>query len=130
MIQAALSYLGVPYVHAGDTREGLDCSGLVYRVFFDTIGASLPRGVEGLFHETKASRYPLHIGDLLFFDTTSLLPPKSPTHVGVYIGEGRIVHAASEGPRTGVIVSALSDPYYQGPVHRRAPCPVLARTRA
>ncbi|MGA2640076.1 MAG: C40 family peptidase [Spirochaetia bacterium] len=112
VIHAALSYLGVPYMHAGDTREGLDCSGLVYRVFFDTIGASLPRGVESLYRETQPTRYPLHIGDLLFFDTTSPLRPKVPTHVGVYIGEGRIVHAASEGSRTGVIVSALSDPYY------------------
>ncbi len=113
VIKAALSYLGVPYLHAGDTRDGLDCSGLVYRVFFDTIGASLPRGVGTLYHETKASQYPLHIGDLLFFDTSEQLPLKTPTHVGVYIGEGRIVHAASEGSKTGVIVSALSDPYYR-----------------
>jgi len=113
VIQAALSYLGVPYVHAGDSREGMDCSGLVYRVVFDTIGASLPRGVEALYHETKPKEYPLHLGDLLFFDTTEQLPPKIPTHVGLYIGEGRIVHAASEGPRTGVIISALNDPYYR-----------------
>jgi cell wall-associated NlpC family hydrolase len=112
VIQAALSYLGVPYVHAGDSREGMDCSGLVYRVFFDTVGASLPRGVEGLYREGQPTPYPLHLGDLVFFDTRERLPPKVPTHVGVYIGKGRIVHAASEGSRTGVIVSALNDPYY------------------
>ncbi len=112
VIRTALSYLGVPYVHAGDTRDGLDCSGLVYRVFSDTIGANLPRGVGTLYQQTRASRSPLHIGDLLFFDTTEQMPPRVPTHVGVYIGDGKIVHAASEGSRTGVIVSALADPYY------------------
>jgi len=113
VVQAAMSYLEVPYVHAGDSRQGMDCSGLVYRVFFDMMGASLPRGVEGLYRTTEPALYPLHIGDLLFFDTTSLLPPKIPTHVGVYIGEGRVLHAASEGSKTGVIVSPLSDPYYR-----------------
>jgi hypothetical protein len=82
-------------------------------VFFDTIGANLPRGVGSLYHQTKAIFHPLHIGDLLFFDTTDQLPPKTPTHVGLYIGEGKIVHAASEGSKTGVIVSAFSDPYYR-----------------
>jgi hypothetical protein len=113
IIRAAMSYLGVPYVHAGDSREGMDCSGFVYRVFFDTIGAALPRGVDGLYRATEKAGYPLHLGDLLFFDTSEELPPKAPTHVGVYVGSGRIVHAASEGSRTGVIVSALDDPYYR-----------------
>ena len=104
IVRSALTYLGVPYVHGGDSREGLDCSGLVYRVFFDMTGAELSRGVEG--------QYPLHIGDLLFFDTDRDPPPKNPSHVGVYIGGDRFVHAASEGPRTGVIVSQLQSPYY------------------
>jgi hypothetical protein len=85
----------------------------VFRVFYDTMGASLPRGVEGLFRATEPTEFPLHLGDLVFFDTTEQQQPKTPTHVGVYIGKGRIVHAASEGSRTGVIVSALNDPYYR-----------------
>ncbi len=36
-----------------------------------------------------------------------------PTHVGIYVGQGRVIHAASEGVRTGVILSSLSDPYYR-----------------
>jgi len=112
LIAAALSYLGVPYVHAGVTRDGMDCSGLVYRVFFDTVGESLSRGVEGLFRAAEPAAYPLHLGDLVFFDTSEKAPPSEPTHVGIYIGGGKIVHAASEGSRTGVIVSSLSDPYY------------------
>jgi hypothetical protein len=113
VVRALTSYLGVPYVHAGDTRQGMDCSGLVARVFFDTMGASLPRGVEALYHATAAVQIPLHIGDLLFFDTSEQLPAKLPTHVGVYIGAGKLIHAASEGPRTGVIVSRIGDPYYR-----------------
>jgi hypothetical protein len=112
VVQAALSYLGVPYVHAGDSRAGMDCSGLVCRVMYDTLEMSLPRGVEGLYRATRPAQYPLHLGDLLFFDTSETLPLKTATHVGMYIGGGRIVHAASEGSRTGVIVSTLSDPYY------------------
>jgi hypothetical protein len=113
VVQESTSFLGVPYVHAGDSRSGMDCSGLVYRVFFDTMGASLPSGVEGLYRATVPAPLPLHIGDLLFFDTTDQMPPSIPTHVGVYVGKGRVVHAASEGSKTGVIVSAMSDPYYR-----------------
>jgi len=113
VVQESTSFLGVPYVHAGDSRSGMDCSGLVYRIFFDTIGVILPREVEGLYRATVPAHLPLQIGDLLFFDTTKQMPPSIPTHVGVYIGQGRVVHAASEGSKTGVIVSALSDPYYR-----------------
>lgn len=113
VVQESTSFLGVPYVHAGDSRTGVDCSGLVYRVFFDTMGASLPRGVKDLYRATLPADSPLHIGDLLFFDTTDQMPPSVPTHVGVYIGQGRVVHAASEGSKTGVILSAMGDPYYR-----------------
>ena len=113
IVQESTSFLGVPYVHAGDSRTGVDCSGLVYRVFFDAMGASLPRGVRDLYRSTSPADSPLHIGDLLFFDTTEKMPPSVPTHVGVYIGQGRVVHAASEGSKTGVIVSAVGDPYYR-----------------
>jgi hypothetical protein len=112
LVQAALSYLGVPYLHAGDSRSGMDCSGLVHRVFLDTTGVNLPRGVETLYRAAESTRFPLHIGDLLVFDTTEHMPPSAPTHVGVSIGQGRVVHAASEGSKTGVIVSVMDDPYY------------------
>ena len=125
VIAAALSYRGVPYVHGGDTRGGMDCSGLVYRVFFDTTGMELPRGVEGLFHEgtmvgndpghepsQRSGSLVLHVADLVFFDTDSEGPPHVASHVGIYAGGGRFIHAASEGSHTGVIVSSLDNPYY------------------
>ena len=127
-VKAALKYRGVPYIHGGDTRAGVDCSGLVSRAFLDSEGSALPRGVEELFHAGApanfepvstglacTSVYPmLHVGDLVFFDTESADKPRAPTHVGIYAGNGVFVHAASEGSRTGVIVSPLESPYYSG----------------
>lgn len=113
IVRAALSYLGVPYLHAGDSRAGLDCSGLIYRIFHDITGFNLPRGVEALYRSARAIASPLHIGDLLFFDTSGDASPTLPTHVGVYTGANRFVHAASEGTRTGVIISTLADAYYR-----------------
>lgn len=111
-IRAALSYVGIPYVNGGISRSGLDCSGLVFRVLEDATGSGVPRGVGALFHECTVVSYPIHLGDLLFFDTVSRGPPRSASHVGIYAGGGRFIHAASEGNRTGVIVSRISDPYY------------------
>ena len=113
VISSALSYLGVPYVSAGDSRDGMDCSGFVYRVFSDAAGSVLSRSVLALYRDTPPSDLPLHIGDLLFFDTSGRLPPAVPTHVGIYVGNGRLIHAASEGPRIGVTVSRVEDPYYR-----------------
>jgi hypothetical protein len=113
IVRAALAYRGVPYVSGGESRQGLDCSGLIYRVFHDEAGLDLPRGVQALFRAGPPAASPLHLGDLVFFDTSADASPGIPTHVGVYAGAGAFVHAASEGSRTGVIVSTLSNPYYR-----------------
>ncbi len=112
-IRDAMTFLGVPYVSGGITRTGLDCSGLVYRVLQDAAGMDVPRGVEALFRSGTPVTYPMHIGDLVFFDTETKGPPSVPCHVGIYAGRGRFIHAASEGSRTGVIVSPLDSPYYR-----------------
>jgi hypothetical protein len=111
-IRAAAKLMGVPYVSGGVSMDGLDCSGLVYRVLRDTAGMEVPRGVGGLFHMGTAVTYPMHLGDLLFFDTESQGHPSVPSHVGIYAGGGRFIHAASEGESTGVIQSQLNSPYY------------------
>ncbi len=111
-IRDALGYLGVPYVSGGTSMTGVDCSGLVFRVLRDTAGLSVPRSVEALFHAGSAVTYPMHIGDLVFFDTESQGHLSAPTHVGLYVGSGKFIHAASEGSHTGVIVSLLENPYY------------------
>jgi hypothetical protein len=113
VVSAARGYLGAPYVSGGVSLQGVDCSGLVYRVFRDMAGLDLPRGVVALFHSGDPVFSPLHIGDLLFFDTTEGRAPSVPTHVGVFAGGEKFLHAASEGSTTGVIVSSLESPYYR-----------------
>jgi probable lipoprotein NlpC len=108
IVDTALSYAGAPYAYGGIDASGFDCSGLVYRVFLQTLGIVLPRTAR----EQYAFREPIDAskvqpGDLLFFDTTGPL-----SHVGIYEGEGRFVHAASDGPRRGVIESSLSEAYW------------------
>ena len=112
VVRAAMGCIGVPYAPGGASRQGMDCSGLVYQVFGESAGLSLPRGVRALFGSGVPARNPIHIGDLLFFDTSERGAPADPSHVGIYAGGDRFVHAASEGPRRGVIVSSLSEAYY------------------
>jgi probable lipoprotein NlpC len=112
IVEAAKTYLGTPYLYGGTTGRGLDCSGFVYRVYIDSFGvaplASLPRSASALFSFVEAiDRKNLQPGDLVFFDTTGGV-----SHVGIYEGEGRFIHAASEGPSTGVIESQLAEKYW------------------
>jgi hypothetical protein len=113
VIHTAISFLGTPYVHGGGTREGFDCSGLIFTLFRQTAAIELPRSVGSLYRSGAEVLRPLHLGDLVFFDTDDNGAPTVPTHVGLYIGADRFVHAASEGPNTGVIISSLQLPYYK-----------------
>jgi probable lipoprotein NlpC len=108
IVSRAFGYIGSPYVTGGEDSSGFDCSGLVFRVYRDALGASLPRTVRALYSYCEPiGRDELQEGDLVFFDTTGGL-----SHVGICAGEGRFVHSASEGRETGVIESALSESYW------------------
>ena len=107
-IEAARAYMGTPYALGGSTGRGIDCSGLIYRAGLDGPDIQLPRTVEAL------SSYVEHIndqsrdrGDLVFFNTTGKL-----SHVGIYLGDGQFIHSASDGPKTGVIISKLNESYW------------------
>ncbi len=107
-IKAARTYLGVRYQSGGTTASGMDCSGLVYRSYLDATGEAIPRTVSALSDATaRVHDTARESGDLLFFDTTGRL-----SHVGIYLGGGTFIHSASDGPRTGVIVSSLSEDYW------------------
>ncbi|MDA8108107.1 MAG: C40 family peptidase [Betaproteobacteria bacterium] len=105
----ALQLLGVPYKLGGtDPDSGLDCSGLVQYVFEQVADITLPRTVLALSRVGEwISRAHLRRGDLVFFHTRR----SRYSHVGIYVGDGRFVHA----PRPGadVEVSELSDPYWR-----------------
>lgn len=105
----ALHALGTQYRYGGSSPEtGFDCSGLVTYVFQRAWGVLLPRITE----EQKSIGKPVRLkelepGDLVFYNTRN----RPYSHVGIYLGEGRFVHA----PRTGasVRVESVLTPYWR-----------------
>jgi cell wall-associated NlpC family hydrolase len=97
----ALTYIGVPYRFGGSTPEtGFDCSGLVQYVYSRAAGLLLPRNTEGLSAlGTPIGLTELEPGDLVFFDTQR----KPFSHVGIYLGNKRFIHAPSNGGHVGVV---------------------------
>lgn len=103
-------WLGVPHRLGGLTKKGVDCSGFVTAVFREVYGKQLARSsAEMLKHNCKkVKRSDLREGDLLFF-RTGKGKKHVPNHVGIYLKNGRFIHASTS---KGVIVSSLSEPYY------------------
>jgi len=93
----AIGLIGTPYVGAGNTPEqGFDCSGLISYVYISATSITPPRTVRELNHFGAAiPANEARSGDLVLFG------PKggTPTHAGIYVGEGRFVHAPSRGGR-------------------------------
>lgn len=108
-IKKAKEYIGIPYVTGGTDRNGFDCSGLVFTVGKEALDMTLPRTVAQLYDYVKivadARKEP---GDLLFFKTVG----DKISHVGIYIGNDQFIHAASDGPNNGVIISSLHENYW------------------
>ena len=107
---AARAQLGVPYRYGGnEPRTGFDCSGLVDFVFLDAAGLSLPRSTRELIAMDAPKVRPgdLRPGDLLFFNPGG----GAASHIGIYVGEGRFVHAPSSGGT--VRLDVLSERYWQ-----------------
>jgi cell wall-associated NlpC family hydrolase len=109
MIFYALSHLGVRYKYGGDNPDkGFDCSGLVRWVFNRTWGMMLPRRSDEIARSGKEiSRDQLKPGDLVFFNTLR----RAYSHVGIYLGDGRFLHAPSAGGQ--VRVENMNVPYWQ-----------------
>ena len=110
VISAAEKYEHTPYRYGGLDRRGLDCSGFVYVSFYDALGVSVPRDAWSLYSwAEKIAINEARPGDLVFFKTTG---KGSVSHVGIWVGNGRFIHSASEGPATGVIYSSLDERYW------------------
>lgn len=103
---AALAELGKPYRYGGNGPDAFDCSGLVRYVHLG-LGIEVPRTTADQFRAARAvAAGELALGDLLFFR----IDGPEVSHVAIYAGDGRFVHA----PQTGRPVEArqLADPWY------------------
>lgn len=108
LIGEAQEWIGTRYVYGGASRSGTDCSGLVMSVFNNVCGVKLPRSTrEQVRYCTKIARNKMKPGDLVFF--ASEKADDKVSHVGLYIGEGRMIHASSS---RGVMVSGFDSGYW------------------
>ncbi len=106
LLRVAQRMLAVPYRFGGTTLWGLDCSGFVQKTFA-FLNLDLPRSAREQFREgAKVAKADLSPGDLVFFRTYA----KYPSHVGIYLGDNRFVHASSRERK--VTVDSLDTPYY------------------
>ena len=95
LVVRALSFVGVNYRRGGESPEtGFDCSGLVRHVFRESLGLVLPRTSRDISRVGETiHREALQPGDLVFFNTLR----RGFSHVGIYLGEHRFVHAPASG---------------------------------
>ena len=99
----AMSFIGKPYKYGGSSPSGFDCSGFtsyVYKYFGVTLNRTASSQAQ---NGTKVSRSDLQLGDLIMFCSPI-------NHVGIYIGGGKIVHAAN--PSRGVTTDTILSGYY------------------
>jgi cell wall-associated NlpC family hydrolase len=103
---AANEWRGVPQEWGGTTKEGVDCSGLVQRVYDTEFQLSLPRTTDRQVQTgTQVSRSALRPGDLVFFRHN-----RKDYHVGIYLSDGEFLHTSTE---EGVTVTSLDRRYWE-----------------
>ena len=96
----------VQYDMGGTSKKGIDCSGLVYRIYRTRLGVDIPRSTEYQARTGQAiKKQQLKAGDLVFFKTGVFT-----RHVGMYMDKGDFLHVST---RNGVMISNLKDPYWK-----------------
>ncbi|MDQ1530111.1 MAG: peptidoglycan DL-endopeptidase CwlO [Microbacteriaceae bacterium] len=90
VVQSALKYQGVPYVLGGESKSGMDCSGLVQRAFAD-LGVSVPR----LVHQQQTIGQ--SVGSLKDAKPGDLIVLNGGDHIAIWAGDGKVIHAPYEG---------------------------------
>jgi cell wall-associated NlpC family hydrolase len=97
--------VGTPYRYGGNSPSGFDCSGLV-QYSYAMAGVNVPRTTGALWQTTTpVSRSEIQAGDVLFFRVDGKM-----SHVGLYLGSQKFVHAPSSG--RAVSIATLTSPYY------------------
>jgi cell wall-associated NlpC family hydrolase len=106
----AIGLVGTPYRYGGNSPEsGFDCSGLINYVFLHSAGLKLPRTTAALIDidAPQVDKDRLYPGDLVYFNTLG----GRVSHIGIYVGERRFVHAPSSGGT--VRMDNIDTPYWQ-----------------
>ncbi len=108
LVSEARTWLGVPYRYGGHTHEGADCSGFLMEVFKNALDVDLPRTTKDQRdHCLDVDRDNISVGDIIFFSSNS--SSGKIAHVGMYVGDGRMIHASSS---RGVVEDNLDLKYY------------------
>ena len=107
LLDTAAQYLGVPYVWGGTTPSGFDCSGFVQYVCKQN-GISIARVADDQLHKSgySVTKNQLQPGDLVFFGSGDYA-----THVGMYVGDGMMIHAPSTGKN--IMYTSIESDYYK-----------------
>lgn len=106
LIDIAFDLQGIKYRFGAKGMTGTDCSGYTQRVF-SLLGVELPRSASEQANVGKYVKVDnIQRGDLLFFRTYK----KGPSHVGIYLGDGKMIHASTRGRK--VMVDDISKGYY------------------
>lgn len=108
VINLAYSKIGSPYVWGAEGPNSFDCSGFTSYVYRNAAGISIPRtsGAQSGYGQT-VSKSNLQVGDLVFFSTNGT---GSVSHVGIYVGGGKMIHSPSSGKT--VSVTSINSSYY------------------
>jgi cell wall-associated NlpC family hydrolase len=108
LVMYAMSLAETPYHFGGNSPEnGFDCSGFVDHVFHHSLGISLPRTSHEISKVgTPVQKEHLRPGDLVFYNTQH----SSYSHVGIYVGENKFVHAPKSGSR--IRVEKMNEKYW------------------
>ena len=111
LVNYSKQFIGLPYQSGGIGPDAFDCSGLIFTCSREAIGLQLPRKTSAMYAFcTAIADSELEAGDLVFFKTTA---SGDISHVGLYVGKNQFIHAASDGPNTGVIISSLREGYWK-----------------
>ncbi|MEV7933142.1 C40 family peptidase [Curtobacterium sp. NPDC089185] len=102
VVAAAKKYLGVPYVFGGESRSGMDCSGLVQTVFKD-LGVTMPRVVP------DQADMGVPVGSLAEAKPGDLIIPKGEQHIVIYVGDGKVLHAPRPGKDVRIVDNWYKD---------------------
>jgi len=101
------AWLGSPYKYGGCTKDGTDCSGMVYTFYKEIYGIELPRSSNEIYLKArKIDESQAKPGDLVFF----AIKNNQVSHVGMYTNDRKFIHSSTS---KGVIISSLNEPYYK-----------------